>query len=124
MLTLAKFQSPDEAHLARMKLEGSGIEAFIADETLVSMNWLYSNAIGGIRLQVREEDLERAMEILQLAPSEEGIVTCPRCGSQNIKYRKIGPAAALGLLIGFLLPAKANKIDCVDCEHSFEYKNR
>ncbi|MDQ8187952.1 DUF2007 domain-containing protein [Pelagicoccus sp. SDUM812002] len=122
MVTLVKFQSPDEAYLARMRLEGSGIEAFIADETMVSMNWLYSNAIGGIRLQVREEDQERAMEILSLTPSERGIVTCPHCGSQNIKYRKIGPAAAIGLIIGFILPAKSNELDCADCKRSFESK--
>lgn len=105
-----------------MKLEGSGIEAFIADETLVSLNWLYSNAIGGIRLQVKEEEKERALEILEMEPSEEGLVQCPNCGSQKIKYRKIGPAAAICLIIGFILPVGTNKLDCQDCKHIFEYK--
>lgn len=121
MITIASFQSIDEAQLARMKLEGSGIDSFIADEAMVNMNWLYSNAIGGVRLQIHEEDLETAKEILELKPAEKGVVSCPSCGSQNIVYRKIGIISAISLMIGFILPASKILIDCDDCKHSFQH---
>jgi hypothetical protein len=62
---IATFSHPFEAHLAKGKLESEGIEAFIADENIVGINWLYSNLVGGVKLKVREEDKERALKILQ-----------------------------------------------------------
>ena len=42
-----------------------GITAFVADEHLVTMNWLYSNAVGGVRLRVLAEDVEPALPLLE-----------------------------------------------------------
>ncbi|MGJ3255801.1 MAG: DUF2007 domain-containing protein [Alcanivorax sp.] len=47
MITVARFSMPDEAHIAKSRLESEGIPAFVADEHTVGMNWLYSNAMGG-----------------------------------------------------------------------------
>jgi len=55
---------PYEADLAKARLEAEGIPAFAADEYIVRFDWFYSNAVGGIRLQVAEPDAELAMEIL------------------------------------------------------------
>ena len=49
----------------RGRLESEGIECFAQDELMAQANPLYSNAIGGIKLQVRSSDVERASEILQ-----------------------------------------------------------
>ncbi|GAL10927.1 hypothetical protein JCM19233_1912 [Vibrio astriarenae] len=64
MIVVARFSFPHEAHIAKANLESAGIESFIADEHTVNTQWLYSNAIGGVRLMVSEEDLEEATEIL------------------------------------------------------------
>jgi hypothetical protein len=61
---IASFSHPFEAHLAKGKLESEGIEAYIADENIVGINWLYSNLVGGVKLKVREIDREKALEIL------------------------------------------------------------
>lgn len=122
MITIANFQTIDEAQLARMKLEGSGIEVFIPDETTANMNWLYSNAIGGIRLQVQETDLEIAKEVLDLHPAENGMIKCPNCDSQNITYRKLSLFSAITVMIGFILPSSEITIDCSDCKHTFQHK--
>lgn len=84
MITIAQFSKPEEAHLLRMRLEAGGVPAFVLDENIVQMDWLYSNAIGGVRLQIAEEDAERAQEILgeeppEALPSDRPV--CPACGS-------------------------------------------
>jgi hypothetical protein len=48
--TVATFSKPEEAHLFRTRLEAAGIPAYVQDEHLIQMDWLYSNAIGGVRV--------------------------------------------------------------------------
>lgn len=63
-VTLRRYTLPMEAHLDRGRLESEGIQAIIADEHTIQMQWLYSNALGGVRLQVDEADAERAERVL------------------------------------------------------------
>ena len=65
MITVASFSKPEEAHLLRLRLEAGGVPAFVQDENMVQMDWMYSNAIGGVRVQIAEEDVARAKEILE-----------------------------------------------------------
>lgn len=65
LVTIATFGEAPQAHLARNALEAAGIQAAIADESLIGMDWLMSNAIGGVKVQVREEDAERAVAVLE-----------------------------------------------------------
>ena len=64
---------------------------------MVQANWLYSIAVGGVKLQVRESDIEKAREILDKIPegiSEEAEDSaeisdderCPKCKSIDIHY--------------------------------------
>jgi hypothetical protein len=48
----------------RGRLEAEGIECYVKDELTVQIYNFYSNAIGGIRLEVRESDYEKARQIL------------------------------------------------------------
>ncbi len=64
MIVVARFSFPHEAHIARASLDSVGIESYIADEHTVNTQWLYSNAIGGVRLMVAESDAEDAKQIL------------------------------------------------------------
>ncbi len=65
MITIARFSKPEEAHLLRLRLEAGGVSAYIQDENMVQMDWLYSNAIGGVRVQISEDDIEDAHEIFK-----------------------------------------------------------
>ena len=65
LITLRTFQYPLEITLLKSMLEDSGIPVFVKDEFTILMNPLYSNAIGGIKLQVLEEDLQKAIEVLK-----------------------------------------------------------
>lgn len=76
--TIATFTVPEEAHLFRTFLESRGIEGFVLDENMVQLFWHYSNAIGGVRLAVDDDDAEDAltsyheyMEALNAGPYPE-----------------------------------------------------
>jgi hypothetical protein len=55
---------PQQLWIIRGRLESEGIECFIKDELTVQSYNLYSNAVGGVKLQVLEKDQKRAVEIL------------------------------------------------------------
>ena len=59
-----------DASLLRARLEGSGITAYVRVENLITLDWLYSNAVGGVKVDVMDEDYEKALEILG---SDEGL---------------------------------------------------
>jgi hypothetical protein len=66
MRTVATYGTLEEALLARARLEDSGIKAFLPDEFTASSGFGVFNAIGGIRLQVEDEDLPLASQVLGL----------------------------------------------------------
>jgi hypothetical protein len=55
MVTIGTCYSLPEAQVIQSQLEGSGIETFLPDELTVQNNWLWANAIGGVRVQVPEK---------------------------------------------------------------------
>lgn len=63
-VTVARYSLPFEAHVARARLESEGIHAMVVDEHTINMQWLYSDAMGGVRLQVDEDDMYRAQAVL------------------------------------------------------------
>lgn len=65
-ITILTFTYPHEAHLVKTKLASEGIETFIRDELTAQVNNFYSNAIGGVKLQVRSEDYDDAFRILSV----------------------------------------------------------
>ena len=83
-IAVASFGTSAEAHLARTKLEAEGIPCYLTDENIVNANWLYAQAVGGIRLITDEKNAEQATEILKdmnIGATESGN-RCPRCGTR------------------------------------------
>lgn len=64
-VTILTFTYPHEAHLVKTKLESEGISVLLLDELTTQVNNFYSNAIGGVKLQVEEKDLELSKIILE-----------------------------------------------------------
>ncbi len=64
MVTVATFDFLPQAEIARGRLAAEGIAGRLADQHLVQTDWLYSIAVGGIKLQVAARDVERALAIL------------------------------------------------------------
>ena len=127
LVTLQHFRDVPEALLAKGKLESAGIACTLADGNLVRMDWLLSNAIGGIRLQVHEQDAEAARAILDepIPPefNEEEVgesyeqPRCPRCYSLDIGFEKINRFWTYGLwlLLTIPIPVRKNNWKCYTC---------
>jgi hypothetical protein len=105
------FTNVHEAHLAKSVLEAAGIEVAPADEHVVSVNWLYSNLVGGVKAIVPEDRAEEARSVLDMAavadrpmeniPASADADSCPQCGSDE--YDSIVRAKGLVILSWFLL---------------------
>lgn len=64
-ITIKTFTYPVELAVLQGRLESEGIECRVLDELTVQVNPFYSHAIGGIKLQVKENDIQKAIEILK-----------------------------------------------------------
>ncbi|WP_276134495.1 DUF2007 domain-containing protein [Polluticoccus soli] len=64
LVTIATFANAFNMNVVRGRLESEGIPAFPKDEHTVTTNPFYNGALGGIKLQVREEDVPEAQRIL------------------------------------------------------------
>jgi hypothetical protein len=131
LVTLNTFTSIFEANMFRSKLESEGIECFIDDENIGSMNFLYGSAVGGVKLKVRKSDYDKARKVLE--ESGQTIVeveeeqnddnpACPSCGSRNTEYaqvqRKFNVLSIL--LLGFPILFPGHGYKCNDCNHEWE----
>ena len=99
LVTISKFVSLGEAKLAQGKLVCAGISAFVCDENMHAMNWHMGMALGGIRLQVPDSQVVRALEVLEdFDPEDTGgavleeddeemeeVACCPECESLEIR---------------------------------------
>ena len=119
MRTVAAYSKPEEAYLAKARLESDGINASIRDEATISLCWLYSNAIGGVKVEVEDEDYDHAREVLVLPKVAARLLRCPHCGSDEVKLRELSPLAAICIGIGFVLPFRSRRADCLSCHQSF-----
>ena len=115
LITVRKYRDLPEAFIARSVLENAGIECFLQDENTVRMDWLWSNMIGGARLQVATEDEAAANEVLSQPipssfPIDSGVdfeqPRCPKCESFNVepndRDRKI--AATSTVFLYYVVP--------------------
>ncbi len=134
MVTVARFRDLPEALVTLGKLESADIPAELYDDNMVRIDWMYSNAIGGIRLQVPEAHLDDAQAILAapIQPTLEvetadGIESfaqprCPRCGSLNIE--RLDRNRDLRYVAIFLFPVPIPPGDeiwhCADCTARWE----
>ena len=144
-VTVLTFTYQYEVAVIRGRLESEGIECFVQDEFTVQTNPLFSNAVGGIKLQVRESDLERTVEILKEAgylkneksqtPENQTEISdaqiksgepikCPSCHSENVsEVKQPGYTFLISfLLLGFPFPFFKKKYHCFDCGHEFKIK--
>ena len=64
LTTVARYRDLSEAIVARSVLESAGLFCFLQDENTIRLDWGWSNALGGLRLQVGAQDADRALELL------------------------------------------------------------
>jgi|GEM_PF-747364 len=109
LVTIMKFFDAMSAHAARGRLESEGILAFIQDDNVGAVMPDILRVIGGIRLQVRKADVERAMEILdegfdvEILTQEGESFNHPRESTYRVKGTKAGLYSAVGIICSVML---------------------
>jgi hypothetical protein len=134
LVTLRSYRDPIDAELAKTQLESAGIPAVVVDQYLISIQWLYSGALGGVKVKVEESDLGIAREVLRedrttdLSSIPESQQTqladgdrCPMCGSSEVDRSRVQRnAAAISLALGLPLVAWRHRWICRACNHSWK----
>ena len=127
LVTISTYVFPHELDLDRTKLESYGIECFTKDEMTVRVHNFYSNAVGGIKLQVRRPDVEKAKEILSHHPDisgeyNESKIKCPKCNSGNVGGVGLNGKISMVLLLltGLPIPIFSSKFHCFECHEEFK----
>ena len=64
VVTVRQCLTVQEAPVAKCILDSAGIERFLADQNVISMNWLWSKAVGGVKLPVRTTDAAIVSDLL------------------------------------------------------------
>jgi hypothetical protein len=130
------FIDPINANIIKGLLDSYGIDCFLSDENMVTLNALYSPAIGGVKLNVFEEDIDQINSILQSqnVPGEPEMdtkkdvdkVLCPVCHSGNVSFggsinRKFNYWHVFYSFLLMLYPISMRKAyHCFDCNHEFK----
>ena len=133
LITLKTFDNSIDANMLRCQLELEGIESYLKDENTINTNPLYNIALGGIKLQVIEQDYNIAktyLDQLEHTPytnQNNEIITCPKCQSTSIQagfssYKDItGFISLLTALVFMILPFYNKKVyKCKECNTEFK----
>lgn len=125
-LLLQSFVNYIDANILLGRLQAAGIDCWLKDENLVTVNPLWTNAAGGIKLMVAQNQFEEAQQLLrQFVTEKQEKFVCPQCGSGNIELVSSPREKAnwLSVLLGFLLFTYAMPIKtwhCFSCGAEFK----
>ena len=134
IIVFETYYNPIEANIVKARLMDSGIQCFLSDENMITVNPLYNQALGGVKLHLFQKDAEQARELLmdqdvqiteEAGPEAESVGECPKCGSANVGYVQATKDrfSILTMFVSLLLlvyPFYAKKTHhCFNCENEF-----
>lgn len=129
LVMIRDFVNLPDALLAKTILDSADIECFLYDENIIRMDWLWSNALGGIKLLVKREDASAALELLhqettaKIDLGNEGEYEqprCPRCGSLDLVFGETGKRLSYATIaVGVPMPVDRSGWKCHACGHAW-----
>jgi hypothetical protein len=130
MVTIRRFRDVPEALLARGTIQSAGIECVLVDDNIVRTDWFWSNAVGGVKLQVSPDDVEVANGILD-QPIPEGFEVagigeylqprCPKCQSLDVAFQELdAPVAFVSAYFNVPIPLMRRAWRCHSCNVEWE----
>jgi predicted RNA-binding Zn-ribbon protein involved in translation (DUF1610 family) len=126
LVILQTFDNYFSANIQLTRLRAAGIECYLKDEYVVTIDPFLSNAIGGIKLMVRKDEEHKVRKLLrEMNASSESQLLCPLCGSHKfILVPKQSPENLLTAITTWLFSAYAvsaeNVYQCTDCGYESE----
>lgn len=132
-----------DAYIIKGRLEAEGIPAYTQDDQYVTMDWMMSHAIGGVKVAVPESHYDQALKVLENTQNDTYLINqlddadlsteltnsylpeqplhCPNCQSANIS--RLDLLQHFSLIILFILhtPLAFTKqyYSCDDCDKVF-----
>ncbi|CAN5420899.1 hypothetical protein BH20BAC1_BH20BAC1_01280 [soil metagenome] len=86
LVVVRTFNNYFSANILLTRLRSSGVECYLKDEYTVTVDPFLSNAVGGIKLAVKKENVEEVLELLHdFDDAYRKSAVCPRCGSHEIE---------------------------------------
>jgi hypothetical protein len=131
LVTVARFRDPAMAELVRGKLLAEGLACDLVDEQTIAINWLWSDALGGVKVRVKAEEAERAREVIDrdlsslafaAEASSERLLICPRCGASAVRRDEDRGEAAVGLgvkVVSIRARPGRRRAACDSCGHAW-----
>jgi hypothetical protein len=130
MVTIRNFRDLPTALLAKGSLDSAGIDCVLVDDNVVRLDWFWSNAIGGIKLEVDAENVEAANEILEQPIPDgfdvEGIGEyrqphCPQCQSLDVTFKELNrPVSYITVWLHVPIPVYRRAWRCLSCNVEWE----
>ncbi|WP_316835889.1 DUF2007 domain-containing protein [Pedobacter nutrimenti] len=132
IIVFETFYNPIEANIVKARLMDAGIQCFLSDENTITINPLYTQALGGVKLHLFERDADLARNILGETTAalevheEDGQgETCPNCGSPHVGYvqatkKRFNIVTTVVSLLLLVYPFHARKVHhCFDCLYEY-----
>lgn len=143
LVTAGTFTYEHEARLFSAKLESEGVECFFDNNFITSANPFLSNAVGGVKVNVRKSDVAKVREILATMDGNvntshinsknielDGVEFkaaegyCPNCDSETIYMKQYGFFKTIlgffSVLLFSLPPPISGEMYCADCYHKWK----
>ena len=118
---LATFEYSTEAQLMVSKLDSEGIKTMLMDEKTIDSDPLISQAIGGVKLLIHNDDFEKAVsiynEIRVYQKDENG--NNLHCLSCNSKHILVAPPERKNIFYMLFPFFEKTKHICNDCKKVF-----
>ena len=85
LVVIRTFDNYFSANIMLTRLRDYGVQCYLKDEYTVTIDPLLSNAIGGIKLVVRKDEMDMALQVVNgFDVQYKNAVLCPNCGSNDI----------------------------------------
>jgi len=113
LIEIGNYPTPLDGAMAKARLEAHGLNAILFDSEMAT-SWLYTNALGGVRLMIARDQEDQARDILaadatlSAAEAERAVADidlialnapetwCPDCHSKDVVVLKEAPRGWLG----------------------------
>ena len=120
-ITLAVFEYSTEANLIKSKLDFENIRTRLLDEKTIDSDPLISQAVGGVKLQVHNDDAQKALEIYNTIRKYRKDINgndihCKECNSTQIL---VAPAQRKNIFYMLFPFFEKTRYICNDCKTIF-----
>lgn len=141
-ITISSYEQSHQAHVVKTYLESEGISVYLKDEITSQVTTGYGAAIGGVKLQIPQEQYEKAFELLEVGgyvkPRSEDeklklellenkanyrTGECPFCRSTDIKKVKLSDFITniIISIMGLFSPALGHPKKCNSCNRMWKF---